>query len=202
MSSAPPKKTESALAIAAAAFEEELLHYEAAVEAGRAVRITSDASLQDARRALETCTVAEQRLGANLRAFVSAMEGVQARHRACSESTMKAAKHIQARVGQRDVLLERFAALGNLARDINAPVAAVISDAARSAAPAEILASLQDATSRTDTAIAEAGAVTLAAREADWTDIADEADALRRELEGVRDKVLSASRTIATRAPS
>jgi hypothetical protein len=117
------------------------------------------------------------------------------------DATAEGTAKIKARFEERMALLERVAALGQSAQEINQPVAAVL-EGGEDKPAAELLRSLDEVGARTEAVIAEADAVQRAAQEGDWLDIARDADTLKQQLQSARNKVLIAQRNVAGRAPS
>jgi hypothetical protein len=194
-------KTPHPLAAAAAALETELGRYEATSAELDSLPLTSDKTLQRARKVLEECAAHQERLAVLLPAFAQAMQVAQARQQECMEVTARGTAKIKTRFEERMALLERVALLGQSAQEINEPVAAVL-EGGEEKAPAELLKSLDEVGARTEAVIAEADAVQRAAQEGDWLDIARDADALKQQLQAARNKVLIAQRNVASRAPS
>lgn len=189
------------LAAAAAALEAELRKYDdTSAELGRTA-LTSEKTLQRARKLLEECAAHQERLAQLLPEFAQAMQTAQAKQQACMDATAEATAKIKARFEDRMALLERVAALGERAQAINGPVAAVM-DGQTERTAAELLKSLEEVGTRTEAAIAEAAAVHEAAQGSDWQDIARDTDALRQQLQSARNKILVAQRSVAERAPS
>ncbi len=200
-----PKKDTSALVSAAQALETEVKRFEDLIQEGQRLEMTSDKTLQRARGLLEGCAECEQRMAGQLQAFVTAMQEMQERQRTCMEAVVGLAERVQARVAERNALLDRFAALGAKAGEVNAPIATVLEqpEQKEGAAPSEALMSaLAQVVARTDEIVNEAEAVAKDARESDWVDIAREADTLKQQVQSARNKVLQAQRKIAGSAPS
>lgn len=196
------KKAEGPLTLAAAALEAELSSFEDIVtELGR-LHVNSDKTLQRARQALESCSTFETRLADKLKGFAEAMQSMQAKQQQCMLDALEHAKRIQERNDARNALLERVTALGLRAREINAPMADLVDEGTGEGEASKILAKIQDVGDRLESVIVEAAAVTTAARESDWADIARDADALKQQLQSARNKVLVAQRNVASRAPS
>jgi hypothetical protein len=188
------------LSQAAERLEQELARFEELV-AELARPLNSDKALQRARQALETCSRSEARLAEHLHAFASAMQALQARQQQCMELVRSGADHIQTRHQERTALLERVAALGMSAREVSEPLATIDEDAWSNQTP-ELLASVREVSTRLETVIADADRVAEAAQESDWTDIARDAQALKQQLQSVRNRVLLGQRKLASRAPS
>jgi hypothetical protein len=163
--------------------------------------LCSDDELQQAREVLESCADCEQRLATHLRAFAAVMQSVQARHQRSMESLNQRSDAIRARHLERSALVERIALLGQRAREVSEPIAS-ISEAAWADCTPELMASVHEVTQRLDAVISEAALVASGARDARWTDIATDADALAQQLQGVRNRVVAGQRKLASQAPS
>ena len=199
---ASTKNVQGPLASAAAALENELRRYEETVTELEKLPLTSDKTLQRARKVLEECAGHQEKLAVLLPAFAQAMQQVQVRQQQCMDATAEGTSKIKTRFEERMALLERVAALGQRAQNINEPVAAVISGKEENQSPTELLKSLEDVGTLTEAVIAEADAVHKLAQDGDWQDIARDTDTLKQQLQSARNKVLVAQRNIAARAPS
>lgn len=202
MSSPRSKKTESALVTSATALESGLEKWEELVAEAKRLHVSSDKTLHRAKTLLEECAACERELAGQLHAFVSAMQEVQARQQTCMGETLEVAQRMQDRIGDRNALLERFAALGTLAGEINEPVGIVMDGIARNVPAAELLVPLGVVAEKTEAIVADADSVAKEARDKDWLDIAKEADALKQQVQSVKNKVMLAHRSVASRAPS
>jgi hypothetical protein len=189
------------LAAAAAALENELRHYQDTSAELAKIALNSEKTLQRARKVLEECAAHQEKLAQLLPEFAQAMQAAQAKQQECMDVTARGTMRIKERFEDRMALLERVAALGQKAQDINGPVAAVV-DGTTERTPAELLKTLEEVGARTEAAIAEAASVHDAAEAADWQDIARDTDALRQQLQAARNKVLVAQRNVAANAPS
>lgn len=189
------------LASAAAALENELRQYEETSAELSKIALNSEKTLQRARKVLEECAAHQEKLALLLPAFAMAMQTAQAKQQECMDVTQRGTERIKGRFEERMALLERVAALGQQAQDINGPVAAVV-DAEGERTAAELLKTLEEVGARTEAVIAEATSVHEAAEGADWQDIARDTDSLRQQLQSARNKVLVAQRNVAARAPS
>ena len=194
------EKYDNQLSQAAKALEEELTRFEdLLVELGRPVN--SDKALQRARQGLESCSRTEAKLAERLHAFADAMQKLQARQQKCMEVVRTNADHIQARHQERSALLERVAGLGSRAREVSEPLSG-LSEEAWESGSSDLLASVREVSDRLEVVIGEAEDVASSAERADWTDIARDAQALKQQLQAVRNRVLLGQRKLATRAPS
>lgn len=189
------------LAAAATALENELRRYEETSAELERITLTSEKTLQRARKVLEECAAHQEKLATLLPEFAQAMQAAQAKQQECMEATARGTMRIKERFEDRMALLERVAALGQKAQDINGPVAAVV-DGTGERTPAELLKTLEEVGARTEAVIAEAASVHEAAEGADWQDIARDTDALKQQLQSARNKLLVAQRSVAARAPS
>lgn len=189
------------LAAAAAALESELRKYEETSAELEKITLTSEKTLQRARKVLEDCAAHQEKLATLLPEFAQAMQAAQAKQQECMDATARGTMRIKERFEDRMALLERVAALGQKAQDINGPVSAVV-DGTGERTPAELLKTLEEVGARTEAVIAEAALVHEAAQGADWQDIARDTDALKQQLQSARNKILVAQRNVAARAPS
>jgi hypothetical protein len=196
------KKDPSPLVAAAAALEAELLRWQDIVDEAERLEVTSEKQLGRAKVLLESCGECEKTLAQSLHAFVTAMQSVQDKQRACMERTIGAAKNVQERVAVRSGLLERFADLGRRAAEVNGPVGAVMEAIQKEAKPDELVGPLKEVAEKTDEVVTAAESVAKEAREAEWLDIAREADALKQQIQSVKNKVITAHRNVASRASS
>lgn len=202
MATSTRKEGSSTLVSSAQSLEAEVRRFEEIVAEGQRLEMTSDKTLQRARTLLESCAECEQRMASQLQAFVVAMQEMQERQRGCMEAVVGLAERVQGRVAERNALLDRFAALGVKAGEINAPIASVAEVPEDGPAPPALLAALAQVVARTEEIVGEAELVAKDARAADWIDIAREADTLKQQIQSARNKVLQAQRKIAGGAPS
>lgn len=202
MPAPPSKKTaETPLANAAAALEAELLEYEKFVAEVKRMSLNTEKAMHRAKDLLEHCASGEQRMAERLQAFAAAMQQVQVRQQTCISEAVAAAEKIQQRVQQRSTLLERFSALGERARALNEPVAALEAKEGEASAQ-DLLKTLGEVAQSTESVVAEAEALGADATADDWQDIAREATALKQQLQSARNKILVAQRDVAARTPS
>lgn len=201
MPAPPSKKPETPLARAAAALEGELGEYEKFVVEVKRMTLNSEKSMHRAKALLEDCAAGEARMGERLQAFAAAVQEVQVRQQTCITEAVAAAERIQQRIQNRSALLERFSAVGDRARALNEPVAAL--EAKQGEANAQdLLATLGEVAKRTEAVIEEADALGADAQTDDWQDIAREATTLKQQIQSARHKILVAQRDVASRTPS
>jgi hypothetical protein len=194
------KSTESPLLIAARALSNDLLHFEQlSSELGRLV-INSEKTLQRARKGLQECSEHEAKLAESLRGFAGAMQAMQALQQRCMEQTALATERVRQRQEERAQLQQRLQSLGDNARDVSAPVAALAEGSEGVASDA--LGPLQEVARRLELVIAEAIEVTELARQGEWADLERDTHSLEQQLQAARNRVLIGLRRLAQEAPS
>jgi len=193
---------ETTLTAAAERLETDLARLEEIVKETARVEVSSDKSLQRARRLLEQCSEQQLKLAEHLKSLVIAMNGAQGRVQASLEETLSLSRQIGTRAAERSALVERFAVLGQRTREINAPVAAVVSKHQDGALPGELLAAVGEILSIADGLVSESDSIAKDARTSKWVDIGREADALRQQILSARNKLLVLQRGLSERAPS
>ena len=201
MTAPPSKKLETPLARAAASLEGELLEYEKFVVDVKKMDLSSEKAMHRAKTLLENCAAGESRMAERLQAFAEAVQDVQGRQQACITEAVAAAEKIQQRIQNRSALLERFSALGDRARALNEPVAALEAKEGEASAQ-DLLTTLGEVAQRTEAVIQEADALGSDAENDDWQDIAREATTLKQQIQSARNKILVAQRDVASRTPS
>ena len=117
------------------------------------------------------------------------------------ETLNERADAVQARHVERAALVERVAQLGQRAREVSEPITAFDEEAWAACSP-ELLASVNQVSERLEAVIAEAAAVATSARDSEWADVARDADALKQQLQAVRNRVMIGQRKLASQAPS
>jgi hypothetical protein len=130
------------------------------------------------------------------------MNRAQGRVQTSMEETLELSRQIGARAAERGKLVERFAALGQRTREINGPVAAVVTKHQEGAQPGELLAAVSEILSIADGLVSESDSIAKDSKAAKWVDIAREADALRQQVLAARNKLLVLQRSLSERAPS
>ena len=194
------KGTESPLVAAARLLADDLSRFEAlSTEVGRQA-INSEKSLQRARQGLLACAEHETKLAESLRSFALAMQSVQTTQHRCMDLTAAAAQRIQERQQQRADLQERLVLLGEKAREVSTPVAAL--PEASDALSGDMLDPLQEVERRLDAIIAEAAEVCALAQRDDWDDVERDTRSLEQQLQAVRNRVLLFRRKLSQTAPS
>lgn len=194
------KKHENPLAEASTRIQDALADFERLLQE-LARPISTEKALQRAREALEECSSCEEKLAGHLTSFAHAIQIIQDRQQRCMELLNERANQVQARHVDRAVLIERMALLGQRTSEVSKPIAS-LGDAAWDAVTPDLLASVGEVSTRLEVAIDEASQLMGSAREADWTDLARDAESLKQQLQSVRNQLLLGQRKLASRAPS
>jgi len=123
------------LAAAAEDLDRELSRYEALAGRIQHERLDSEKNLHQAARALSELEQSEGRLGEHLRALVDAIATARERQEKQSQGVRARAEQIRQRTESLTQLLERLAALGAAAGDVNRLVQQVAASAGEAGAP-------------------------------------------------------------------
>ncbi|NUP06350.1 MAG: hypothetical protein HOW73_09865 [Polyangiaceae bacterium] len=190
------------LTSAAQSLEGDLRKLEDTVREAKQLDITSDKTLQKARKLLEACSEHQLKLAGHLQELVAAMQSAQQRVQSSMDETLALSQKVGGRAGERGDLVERFATLGKRTTEINEPVNAVVEKHREGAQPAELLLAVNAVLVVTEVLVAEAEGLTSDAKKGNWVDIAKEADGLRQQILSARNKVMMLRRNLSERAPS
>jgi DNA repair exonuclease SbcCD ATPase subunit len=185
-------KVEISLAEAAAAFERELANYEKlSLELAKSP-VRSEKTLSRVRKVLNDAGDSEAELGRLLEGLSKARVQARDRQQACMARIAEAMQAAQSRAEEFTALLERVAALGNKARDVNDPVARVLAEKAGGGDPATMLASLSEVDARMQDVVHDAETISLDAQNGDWPEVAKDVKSLQQQVQSVRAKVKQA----------
>jgi uncharacterized coiled-coil DUF342 family protein len=195
-------RKESSLVVAAAALDDELRRYDALADEARRSSINSAKTLERAVRIVQESTGRNETVQEKLRGLVAEIEASRVRQVESLNALLEAAKHAQARSEQYDALMQRFAALGESARQVNTVAAEADAKRVAGAPEAEVLEGLGAIEAQMAAVVAEAEALAVEAESQDWADLKRQADAARQQLLAVKNKLSAARRTVAMRAPS
>jgi hypothetical protein len=201
MSAAQPKKTSPLLA-AAAALDQELRAYDELAREAKHLRVNSEKGIQRALRIVQESTGVNDAIQEKLRGLVAEIEGARQRQVESMNVLLEAARTVQARAESHDVLMRRFAALGESARHANDLVGALAAKRSEGATETEFLAGLSEIQTHMATVAAEAEALSQRATEEDWPEVARQADGIRQQVVSARNKLALAHRTLANSSPS
>ena len=195
-------KTDS-LASAAAALEAETQAYLKTIAELERVEVTSEKTMQRARRALEQCAKHEYSHAHLLPELAKAMQALQREQQSCIDATARSAASLKDRFENRQALLQRVSALGERAREINEPIATLMQAQPEEEKPSpDMMTSLGEVLKRTEAVIAEAEELQRLAKDSSWVDLSEDADTLKQQLLSARNKVLLVQRKLASGAPS
>jgi len=194
----PKNDTGGPLVEAAAALEHELQRFENAVETARQSRLMSGRALQRSATALQDAAQSEARIGAARQGLLAAITLARERQVAAAARLVERGEEIKARAGILQDLLERRDALGVVGAEINATLQNPTTDGdapSNGGAEPEALSEsapedpISTALARMGQAADDAKALAQSAKQADFPDIAQEADSLRQQILAARNKL-------------
>jgi len=192
----------SPLVEAVSHLEEELRRYEALTVEIEKSPISSEKTLTRAAKAVNEAAACRDRLMACVGSLAAAMNDVRLRQESSLVRMAEAARHVSERAQAFQGLLARYASLGEVAKALNVRAASIVELRAGGAASGDVYDSVGELVLGMDRAIAEADAVSTAAKDAAFEQIARDADALKQQMASARNRLNLAQRTLAERAPS
>lgn len=194
------KKDQTPLSDASRRIEAELSRLEGLLhELSRPVN--SEKTLRRAGASLEECSDSEARLATHLVDFGQAIQAIQERQQRCMALLGERAEQLRARHAERSALVERLAGLGERTSQISEPLASLAGAGVSEVTP-ELLASISEVSTRLEASIADASEIATAARSSDWSDLARDADALKQQLQALKNQITLGQRKLASQAPS
>ncbi len=194
------KREVSDLMAAALAFDDELEHFGKLAEAARKGPLNSQKNLERAARMFDEIGASEKRLGTAAQALVSTLNVARQKQESHALSIQQRADLIEQRTTAVAALLQRYAALGEKAAALNqlaVGIAAKSSNGER-VSDAELRPALGELRARMGEVAEGARSLTAAAREADFEDIARQADSLRQQITAADDKVAAIEKSLAS----
>jgi len=196
------KRATSELLEAAEAFDDELARFGKLVEAARTGPLNSQKHLQRAARAFEEIAESEKRLGETAQSLVAALQSARQRQEVQALALQGRAQEIEARTTVAADLLQRYGAVGQKAGELNAIVLEIAAKKTNGSSEpdATIVASLAELRGKMGEVADSAASLVAAAREADFDDIARQADSLRQQIVSVGQKVATIERALAARS--
>jgi chromosome segregation ATPase len=196
------KRATSELLEAAEAFDDELARFGRLVEAARTGPLNSQKHLQRAARAFEEIAESEKRLGETAQSLVAALQSARQRQEVQALALQGRAQEIEARTTVAADLLVRYGAVGQKAGELNAIVLEIAAKKTNGSSEpdATIVASLAELRGKMGEVADGAAGLVAAAREADFEDIARQADSLRQQIVSVGQKVAAIERALAARS--
>jgi hypothetical protein len=178
--------------------ESELSLLEDAARQANNLRLHNERALEKAGRALQEGLKQQEALGAGLRAFSEAMGRMAQRQQGAIDKLAKRAHEIQAQMVRMAEHMERFAALGAKAAEATSILQAMPPPYGSGAAPETPSAGPPEELLKVDVLLAavatEAKALAASADEADLSDVAREAGALRQRVDSARSQLALLSR--------
>jgi chromosome segregation ATPase len=186
------KGTDSELAIAAARLDAELRRFEELVTLLTRTAFDSKKGLERAARTLADAIESRDRVATEVGRLVSAVATARDRQQATADRLQARALELQERTAVIASLFERFGALGEDARAMNALLQQASSayGAAEGERPtAEALARFDDVHARMGDVATKASELAESARQDGVVDIAQQADAIRQQVHATRNRL-------------
>lgn len=193
----------SPLLAAAQAFDAELERFAHLTETAQQGKLASQKALERAAETLKEIADCEEQMQAQARALMAALGAAREQQERQAELASQRAEEVRARTTVYGDLLKRFQALGAEAAELNimgqrlsakkrdAGAAADGADAARDPArDTGLSAGLRELSQRMSDVAEHAQSLAAAAYEADFEDVARQADSLRQQLLAARNKVV------------
>jgi uncharacterized protein YoxC len=186
------KQEATELVLAAEGVEEELRRFEALADTVVRTSLDSEKNLERASKALREVAESDERLVAQLQKLVAAVGGVRDRQQEHARGVNARAEELQARTQAFQGLLQRYAGLGRSAAELNAVVQDIAARKAKATTSEDnraLAGSLDQLLERMVGVADEAQGLATSANEADFSDIARQADSLRQQLLSARNKM-------------
>jgi hypothetical protein len=197
------KRATSELLEAAQAFDDELARFGRLVEAARTGPLNSQKHLERAAHAFQMIGESEKRLGEAAQTLVAALQAARQTQERQAGAIQHRAQEIEARTSIAADLLVRYGAVGQKAGELNALVLEIAAQKANgpsSTSDETAVASLAELRRHMSEVAESAASLVSAAREADFDDIARQADSLRQQIVAVGGKVEAIERALAARS--
>ena len=194
------KAQASELMEAAATFDAQLTRFAGLAETAREAPLNSQKNLQRAARAFQEIGEAEKRLGVAAQDLVVALTSARRTQELQAQAIQERAQEIARRTSVAADLLKRYGAIGEKAAELNSLVLDLANKNLDGAATgSEVLPVLGQVRARLAEVLDGALALVTAAREADFEDIAGEAESLREQVTAADGKIAAIERTLSTR---
>lgn len=182
----------SELTAAAAALDSELRRFDELAAALKRIPLTTQKNLEKAARATAEVQEAQKRVGAALAGLTQAIAVVRDRHIGTAQAVGDQAERIAARTLVLSGLVQRYAELGEHAKNIGSIVAqasALKGKAVTGEDLKTLLPSLELAQQKMSDVAEAAGALARDAQAVDAEDIARQADSLKQQILSARNKL-------------
>jgi len=194
------KTQASELMAAAATFDAQLARFAELAETTRHAPLNSQKNLQRAARAFQEIGEAEKRLGVAAQELVAALTAARHTQETQAQAIQERAQEIARRTAVAADLLKRYGAIGEKAAELNALVLDLAGKKTDGGAVGgEVLPLLGQVRARLGEVLERAHNLVAAAREADFEDIAGEAESLREQVTTADVKIASIERALAAR---
>jgi hypothetical protein len=185
---------------AAATFDAQLARFADLAETARQGPLNSQKNLQRAARAFQEIGEAEKRLGVAAQDLVGALTSARRTQETQAQAIQERAQEIARRTAVAADLLKRYGAIGEKAAELNALVLDLAGKrSGDGAVSGEVLTLLGQVRARLAEVLERAHNLVAAAREADFEDIAGEAQSLREQVTAADGKIASIERSLAAR---
>jgi chromosome segregation ATPase len=194
------KDDPSDLVRAAEALDLELKRFEDASESLEHLSLTSEKALQKAAKHLKEIVETEDRLGASVQALLAALNAARERQQKQAGAAQKYAQALQDRTAAFQRLLERYAALGSAAGEINELMQALGgSNGSSLGKPApDAYEKIDRADERLEQISKDADTLARQAQAEEFAELARHADSLKQQLVTARGKLNLIRRRLAT----
>lgn len=181
----------SELISAAEALDAELHKFEQLSEFIQRTPLNSEKNLGRASRALTEIAEVGEALQARLGGLIAAIAGFRQKQEAHAGAVQKRAQELQERGAVLKGLLAEYSALGEKARELNLHLQSIKSskDNGGNEAPNALFSKFQDLESRVIQLVEASQTLFDRAERLGFTDIAHQADALRQQLQAIRNKL-------------
>jgi len=182
-------KKGSELGLAAAGLEAELQRFDDLSELARKIKLSSEKNVDKSARALADAAASQEKIAGLLGALVQAIANARSRQESNAGALLTRAEEIRERRAKLSQLQERFAALGEEAKAINGLVQEISAAKKGFAKTGELVDRLALVEARMAGVIDGATALLRLAEEDGLEDVARQADSLRQQIHGARNKI-------------
>jgi hypothetical protein len=199
--SSRPATPESELTAAAEQLEADLRRFESLTDSLEKAPLNTEKQLERAAGLVQEVATLDEKLGIHVQALATAIGHARERQHAQSQRVHAVAQSLEQRTQVFQGLLEKYAALGRAAGELNQFASTVAFKQKDGAAPsegAELVAGMQALIQRMGDVTAHAESLVQAAEQAEFTDMARQADALRQQLLAARNKMNLLSQKMAS----
>jgi hypothetical protein len=198
----PKPNTQSPLVAAAAAVDEELREYEELAREARRIALDGEKGLARAARLLSESTTRQPRVQEKLKTLVGAIEGARVRQQESLDVLVEISRTLEARAGEFDALMKRFASVGESAQIIQQLTNAVSAKKNSGAPETELLDGLRALEEHMRKVVVDAQELAREAERTGWPEMARQADSIEQQVRAAKNKLALAYQHVAARAPS